>query len=312
MSPSELAHADILARLHELDRAIALHAQWLARLNRQLICGGNASPDDIAGDAHLRCPLGYWLHGAEHERAKKDPGHAALEVAHQSMHEIARHLLNAQAASEPIPGADYDALVAVASRIRQLLRRKEQELTERLGAVDKLTGLWNRQAVHLRLAEEVERVQRSRQPCAVCFVDLDDFAKVNAAHGQLIGDAVLKAVAGFFTSHLRGYDTLFRLGGEEFLLCLPNIDLDQAGALINRLREKLAAHVFKVEDRKIQFTASFGLVNLEPIFFVDETLERVERAQLIAKSEGGNRVCVWHDGFEADALPEVLRQGGAN
>lgn len=305
MPLSKQAHADILARLHELDRAIVLHAQWLSRFNRQLICGGDAPKDDLANDAHLRCGLGHWLHGSEHDRARHDPGHAALQVAHQSMHEIARHLLNTQAANQAIPGADYDALVAVASRIRQLLRRKEQELTERLGAVDNLTGLWNRQAVHLRLSEEVERVQRTRQPCAVCFVDLDDFAQINALHGQLIGDALLKLVATFFGQHLRGYDTLFRLGGEEFLLCLPNIDLDQAGILINRLREKLAAQVFKVEGHEIQFTASFGLVNLEPIFFVNETLERVERAQLIAKSEGGNRVCVWHDGFEAEALPQI-------
>jgi diguanylate cyclase (GGDEF)-like protein len=303
MTPAELAHADILTRLHELDRAIALHAQWLAQLNRQLICGGIANPDDLVDDAHLRCQLGHWLHGVESARAGDDPGHAALVAAHQSMHRIAGHLLQAQAANQPIAGADYDALVAVASRIRQLLRRKEQELTERLGAVDKLTGLWNRQAVQLRLAEEIERVQRTRQPCAICFVDLDDFARINAAHGQHVGDAVLKAVASFFANHLRGYDTLFRLGGEEFLLCLPNIDLDQAGALINRLREKLAAHTFEVDAREIQLTASFGLVNLEPIFFIDETLERVERAQLIAKSEGGNRVCVWHDGFDGETRP---------
>ena len=297
MTPSEKTHADILARLHELDSAIAYHAQWLARLNRQLICGGNIHPEDLLEDAHLHCQLGRWLHGAEHHRAAEDPGHAALEAAHQSMHKIAGHLLRAQASSQPIAAADYDALVAVATRIRQLLRRKEQELTERLGAVDKLTGLWNRQAVHLRLAEEIERVQRTRQPCAICFVDLDDFAKVNQAHGQLVGDTVLKAVARFFAKQLRGYDTLFRLGGEEFLLCLPNIALDQAGVLINRLREKLVGHTFKADKLPIQLTASFGLVNLEPIFFVDETLERVERAQLIAKSEGGNRVCIWQDGF---------------
>ena len=151
--------------------------------------------------------------------------------------------------------------------------------------------------MHLRLAEEIERVQRTRQPCAICFVDLDDFARINAAHGQLIGDEALKSAAGFFANHLRGYDTIFRLGGEEFLLCLPNIDLDQAGTLINRLREKLAAHIFKTDGRQIQITASFGVVNLEPIFFIEETLERVERAQLIAKSEGGNRVCIWRDGF---------------
>jgi hypothetical protein len=69
MTPSELAHADTLARLHELDRAIAQHAQWLARLNRQLICGGTVNPDDLAEDSHLRCQLGHWLHGAEHARA---------------------------------------------------------------------------------------------------------------------------------------------------------------------------------------------------------------------------------------------------
>ncbi len=241
MTPAEQAHAEILTRLHELDRAIAHHAQWLARLNRQLICGGGNSEDDLADDAHLRCQLGQWLHGAEQTRSQQDASHAALEAAHQSMHEIARHLLNAQAANQPISPADYDALVAVATRIRQLLRRKEQELTERLGAVDKLTGLWNRQAVHLRLAEEIERVQRTRKPCAICYVDLDDFAKVNEAHGQVTGDRVLKGVASFFAKHLRGYDTLFRLGGEEFLLCLPNIDIDQAGVLINRLRDITAS-----------------------------------------------------------------------
>jgi len=295
MSPHENAHASTLAQLHELDRAIANHAQWLARLNRQLICGGPASTDDLAEDAHLRCGLGQWLHGAG--RAAGGAGHAAVEMAHQSMHGIARHLLEAQTAGQPIAGEDYDALVAVAGRVRQLLRRMEQELMEKLGAVDKLTGVWNRQAVHLRLAEEIERVQRTRQPCAVCYVDLDDFATINETHGQRVGDAVLKAVATFFANHLRGYDTIYRMGGEEFVLCLPTTDLDQAGVLLNRLREELAATPFEVDDATIRLTASFGVVTLEPIFFIDETLDRVERAQLIAKSEGGNRVCLWHDGL---------------
>jgi diguanylate cyclase len=295
MSPHEKAHASTLAQLHELDRAIANHAQWLARLNRQLICGGPASTDDLTEDAHLRCGLGQWLHGIG--RAAGGSGHAAVEMAHQSMHGIARHLLKAQTAGQPIAGEDYDALVAVASRVRQLLRRMEQELMEKLGAVDKLTGVWNRQAVHLRLAEEIERVQRTRQPCAVCYVDLDDFATINETHGQRVGDAVLKAVATFFANHLRGYDTIYRMGGEEFVLCLPTTDLDQAGVLLNRLREELAATPFEVDGETIRLTASFGVVTLEPIFFIDETLDRVERAQLIAKSEGGNRVCLWHDGL---------------
>lgn len=295
MNPPEHAHAATLASLHDLDRAIASHAQWLARLNRQLICGGQSTDDDLTEDAHLRCGLGAWLHGAGKAHLGGEPSYAAIEVAHESMHGIARHLLESQAAGQPIAPADYDALVAVASRVRQLLRRMEQELMERLGAVDKLTGVWNRQAVHLRLAEEIERVQRTRQPCVVCYVDLDNFAQINETHGQRAGDLVLKAVAAFFAAHLRGYDTIYRLGGEEFLLCLPTTDLDQAGALLNRLREELAATTFQADDQTIRLTASFGVVTLDPIFFIDETLDRVERAQLIAKSEGGNRVCLWHD-----------------
>lgn len=301
MNPAEHAHAATLARLHDLDRAIVSHSQWLARLNRQLICGGQDTRDDLAEDAHLRCGFGAWLHGADQDELRREPGYAALELAHRSMHDIARHLLQNQAAGQPIAPADYDALVAVATRLRQLLRRMEQELMERLGAVDKLTGVWNRQAVHLRLAEEIERVQRTRQPCAVCYVDLDDFAHINETHGQRIGDAVLKAVAAFFAAHLRGYDTIYRLGGEEFLLCLPTTDLDQAGVLLNRLREELAATPFEVDGATIRLTASFGVVSLEPIFFIDETLDRVVRAQLIAKSEGGNRVCLWHDSLSGAA-----------
>ncbi len=303
MPLSDKAHAQILARLHDLDRAIANHAQWLSRLNRQLICGGLAHEDDLTEDAYLRCGLGQWLHGTGARRGAKDPGRDAVAMAHQSMHGIARHLLLAQAAGQPIAAADYDALVAVAGRVRQLLRRMEQELMEKLGAVDKLTGVWNRQAVHLRLAEEIERIQRTRQPCVVCYVDLDDFAKVNEAHGQRGGDTVLQAVAAFFAGHLRGYDTIYRMGGEEFLLCLPTTDLNQAGVLLNRLREELAATPFTTEGGEIRLTASFGVVALEPIFFIDETLDRVERAQLIAKSEGGNRVCLWHDGLAPEDLP---------
>ena len=296
MPRPESDHAKTLGRLHDLDRAIALHAQWLARLNRQLICGGQPAEDDRAPDAHLRCALGQWLSRPSGPRLEADPDYAAIEIAHQSMHGIARHLLDAQAAGQAVAPADYDALVAVAGRVRQLLRRMEQDLMERLGAVDKLTGVWNRQAVHLRLAEEIERVQRTRQPCALCYVDVDDFARINAHHGQHIGDAVLQGVAAFFARHLRGYDTIYRLAGEEFLLCLPATDLDQAGALLNRLREELAATPFPVEGHEIRLTASFGVVALDPIFFIDETLDRVERAQLIAKSEGGNRVCLWRDG----------------
>ncbi|MEW5770991.1 MAG: diguanylate cyclase [Pseudomonadota bacterium] len=303
MSRKTRSHAEIVARLQELDRALGDHAKWMARLNRQLICGGPAHPDDLAEDAHRRCNFGLWFHGPGHERLKAEPGYEAISVAHESMHGIASHLLRGKAEGTPIAGEDYDALIAVSARFRQLLRQMEQGLMERMGAVDKLTGVWNRQAVQLRLAEEVERVQRTRQPCTLCHADLDDFSRINERLGQKGGDEVIQAVAAFFKTRLRGYDTLFRVNGEEFLLCLPNTGLDQAALMINRLREDLADTAFSVAEQPVTLTASFGVVALDPVFFIEETLEQAERAQLIAKRRGGNAVCVWHEGEapEADA-----------
>lgn len=304
MNPLQQDNTATLARLHDLDGAIASHSTWLARFNRQLICREAASADDLAEDAHCRCRFGAWFYSQIYNNPAADLAEAsslaAIESAHRAMHDIARHLLTCQAAGGSVPGDDYDAFTAIAGQFRQLLRRLELDLMARLGAVDNLTGVWNRQAVNLRLAEEVERVQRTHQPCAVCCADLDEFGRFNEQHGQRLGDAMLKAVASFFADHLRRYDTIFRIGGEEFLLCLPSTDIIQAGVLIDRLRVSLAAHTFTLEGQKLKLTASFGVVALEPVFFIDETLERVERAQLIAKAEGGNQVCVWRDEWEKD------------
>lgn len=298
MTTQDHTHSEIVTRLQELDRALGDHAKWTARLNRQLICGGGADPTDLAKDAHERCDFGTWFHGQAKAKLGKEPDYDAIAVAHQSMHGIARHLLESKAEGRDIAPEDYDALMAVSARFRQLLRQMEQRLMERMGAVDKLTGVWNRQAVHLRLAEEVERIQRTRQPCTLSYVDLDDFAQHNHQLGQRGGDELIQAVAAFLKTRLRGYDTLFRIKGEEFLLCLPNTDLDQAAIMINRLREDLAETAFTVGNQPVTLTASFGVVALDPIFFVEEMLEQVERAQLIAKREGGNGVCVWREGAQ--------------
>jgi len=300
MTRTDRSHAEIVARLQELDRALGDHAKWMARLNRQLICGGDADPRDLVPDAHMLCEFGLWFHGQAKDHLGSEPDYEAIAVAHKSMHGIARHLLQSKVDGREIAPDDYDALMAVSARFRQLLRQMEQRLMERMGAVDKLTGVWNRQAVHLRLAEEVERIQRTRHPCTLSYVDLDDFAKYNQQLGQAGGDELIQAVAAFLKTRLRAYDTLFRIKGEEFLLCLPNTDLDQAATMINRLREDLAETAFSVDGQPVTLTASFGVVALDPIFFIEEMLEQVERAQLIAKREGGNGMCVWREGDQPE------------
>lgn len=302
MAKTDDAHQELVNRLEALDQALGDHSQWMSRLNRQLICATPQEAADLAEDASLRCNFAQWLQGPGKPVLRDEQDYQAILLVHQSMHDIARHLLGNKAKAEPIVAEDYDALIAIAARFRQLLRQAEQRFMERMGAVDKLTGVWNRQAVHLRLSEEIERSQRGGQPCALCHIDLDDFAKVNEAYGQKIGDLAIQAVAAFIKPRLRAYDTLFRVGGEEFLLCLPNTSLDQAATMINRLREDLARQDFNLDDQRVRVTASIGVVALDPVFFIDETLEQVERAQLIAKRKGGNGVCVWREGAQAAGL----------
>jgi len=297
-----MRHNELVDRLRELDQAVVEHARWYARINRQLICDETPADDDLVEDAHIRCQFGKWFAGPGQARFGLEPCYNAIVMTHEAMHGVVRHLLMQLKIGGAIAGADYDALVAVASRFRQLLRRLDLELTERMGAVDKLTGVWNRQAVHLRLAEETERVQRSRQACSLCFIDLDRFADLNERLGSKNGDRLIQSVVAFFKARLRGYDTLFRMGGEEFLICLPDTELDNAAQLINRLREDFAAQQFDLDDERVSLTASFGLVALEPIFFVDELLERAERAQMIASRQGGNQVCVWRDRWTGENI----------
>jgi diguanylate cyclase (GGDEF)-like protein len=96
---------------------------------------------------------------------------------------------------------------------------------------------------------------------------------------------------------------MFRYGGEEFLICLPDTNLEQAELLINRLRERLSATALNFPDHPdIWVTASFGVAALEPEDEVSLAIERADHALLCAKSKGRNRVCVW-DVSEQHGIP---------
>lgn len=87
---------------------------------------------------------------------------------------------------------------------------------------------------------------------------------------------------------------MYRYGGEEFLVCLPNTQLATAESLINRLRERLATHAIDVDKHgRITVTASFGVAVLEPGDDVNLAIEHADHALLCAKSKGRNRVCAW-------------------
>jgi diguanylate cyclase (GGDEF)-like protein len=149
---------------------------------------------------------------------------------------------------------------------------------------DELTGLLNRRAMNEYLQNQWHRHLRRRHPLALVMVDLDHFKQVNDSRGHAGGDAVLRATAALFRKHLRREDLVARMGGEEFLLLLPDTPEPAAQALCERLRQR--AH-----EEALGVTLSLGLTMVSVEDADAETaVRRADAALYRAKSEGRDRV----------------------
>jgi diguanylate cyclase (GGDEF)-like protein len=166
------------------------------------------------------------------------------------------------------------------------LQQANLELT-RLSSTDALTQIYNRVKLDAVLSEEVARATRYQSPFSIILLDIDHFKKVNDTHGHLIGDAVLVRVANILREHIRKSDTLGRWGGEEFLLVLPETDLDNACLLAEKLRQAFEAEDFPLVGHK---TCSFGIATYDPGDTVSCLVERADQALYEAKHAGRNRV----------------------
>lgn len=285
---------EALSIVKELDRALAMHQQWLKGFHRLIICDEPAPPACISLDAHLLCDFGRWYGSLNDAMLSQAPDLVALAEPHKAMHDSARKLLESLPFGNKARSVSYMVFVDCSLDFKQAIRHCQSNLLQRVCTVDHLTGAWNRHTMESRLHEEAERVARGSQSCAICIVDIDHFKSVNDLYGHPAGDKALSMVARFLMENLRVYDITFRYGGEEFLLCLPETDLAEAEQLLNRIRESLSESAIELPDGKtIRITASFGVTPLNAGESISDVIERADHALLCAKSRGRNRVCVW-------------------
>ena len=171
------------------------------------------------------------------------------------------------------------------------LMEAREELREKANK-DLLTKLHNRSAIMAILATEIARSHRDQRSVGVALLDIDHFKKVNDTYGHFAGDAVLRETAARLKGSTRAYDQVGRYGGEEFLVVLPNCDMEQAVQQADRMRQKLQeSKILADAGVEIPVTASFGvtitdLSDRDPDVFIrvaDEALYK-------AKANGRNRV----------------------
>ncbi len=165
---------------------------------------------------------------------------------------------------------------------------------EHLAAIDPLTEAYNRRFGLARLREEFGRALRTRSPLGVLMLDLDHFKQVNDTYGHLVGDRVLRTVAGACRRVIREGDVLIRYGGEEFLILLPGASCADLAELGERVRRTVADASLTVGEQRIGVTISVGGASY-PETDVDsaETLvARADGALYAAKNGGRDRVCL--------------------
>ncbi len=161
-----------------------------------------------------------------------------------------------------------------------------------LSITDELTGCFNRRTLETRLREELGRCQRYQRSLAVIAIDLDFFKHVNDGYGHAAGDEVLRSVSRLLRNSTRqNLDWIVRMGGEEFLIVLPETDLAPALAHAERLRRKIEGQPVLHADREIRVTASLGVAQWLSAEDGQALIRRADALLYDAKESGRNQVC---------------------
>ncbi len=166
-----------------------------------------------------------------------------------------------------------------------LIANRQRDQLVQLATKDPLTGAGNRRALDEKLNEVVNSFKRTGSTTSMLLLDLDHFKKVNDAHGHAVGDQILKRITEIVNLRIRVTDSLYRIGGEEFVVVLEGQALDRAGHLAEQLRTLVEANEL-VPDQSV--TISLGVAQLGVDESATDWLNRADEALYRAKRAGRN------------------------
>ena len=280
--------------VEELRLAAQETARWLALFHRSVVCKTEPDPGLIIDDAHATTRFARWYADRRGADVFDQEAFEALAATHQSLFNHVGILARRAWRDDKVPTGEYDALLKKTQAFEDQCQRLARAFGAALSDLDPLTGIQNRANMERELKREQHRALRTGRPCCLALVDIDHFKKVNDTHGHLVGDQVLASVTRALEDSLRPYDSIFRFGGEEFLVCLPDTGPEEARLVLERIRKKLAVAALAVgENQSLGVTVSVGIAQMAPRRPVEEITERADTALYLAKEGGRDQVRVW-------------------
>ncbi|WP_415902412.1 GGDEF domain-containing protein [Neptuniibacter sp. QD29_5] len=165
-----------------------------------------------------------------------------------------------------------------------------EQQQRRLATYDGLTGALNRRAFFESVETIKQQIEKEQTDLTLAYMDLDDFKPINDLYGHVVGDKVLKSFVATLRDELRSTDIIARVGGEEFVIVLPNTDIDNAQTILDRIRNKVAEHPLAIEGHCIKLSVSIGLSQNQKNhkLIVDQLIKEADKALYKAKEAGKN------------------------
>ena len=175
-------------------------------------------------------------------------------------------------------------------KAEETLRDSEKRFRE-LSITDELTGLFNSRFFFEKLRVELDRADRYSKPLSLVLLDIDDFKNYNDKYGHLEGDQVLIEIGQTIQSCMRGADSAYRYGGEEFVMLLPDTRGKGAAILAERVRKKFKTHIFSPKPGEdVHMTISIGVAEYGSGEEKDALIRRADMNMYTAKKKGKDQV----------------------
>ncbi len=190
-------------------------------------------------------------------------------------------------------------MVKLADNTLKLIRKLEQDAT-----IDELTKLPNRKVLKDVLQENLEKFIINRTMFSVIILDIDHFKRINDKYGHPVGDQVLINVARVITENIRSSDRCIRLGGEEFLIVLPNVDSNIGYNVSETLRKKIEDYVHIIDDHEIYITVTLGISTVRENMTQREIYKEADDALYIGKKNGRNQTVIYNESMKVNVDQE--------